>query len=321
MSAVEPESHRGVHHYRIPASRHHAPPSHRSSSRHSTLPSDVSDVEEDGIGMLSDIADSSSWPGVTTLIYSGRNKIDLKPQSKHIKELLRVAVEEFRGDLFFVCTFPKLSTKVTMLHQVLRRAARALDLPQEICTRLKEDPEYNEALGAVPWARVSEWRAPLKDKAFAAINTQYGSTPDALSALLHEHGYIYPGDPLKPRKNKQPYEHAAFVLLLRDFYFTKNDEDDSTEMPDSMIASVAASIHSSLKDRQNGLSSPSVFSADAVSDIYETHMLVLEGLKATHRHALKVKLYNDVMASIQPSVSAHAQANAALACINLSAIE
>lgn len=174
MSAVEPRSHHDIHYrsssrqrtpssrhrtpssrHRTPSSRHRTPSRHRSqssrrsSSHHSPLPSDVSDLEKDDIEMLSDIDNSSSWPKITTLIYSARNKIDLKPQSKHIQDLLRVAVEEFRGDLFFDCTFPNLATKVTMLRQVLRRSARMLDLPQEIRTRLKQDQDYNDALGAV----------------------------------------------------------------------------------------------------------------------------------------------------------------------------
>lgn len=160
MSAAESKlSHDVRHHassrHRTTSSYHQTPSAHRSSSRHcsssrhSTLPSDVSDIGEDDLQMRSDVADSSSWPVITNLVYSGRNKIDLKPQSKHIKELLHMAVEEFRGDLFFLCTFPNLSTKTKMLRQVLRQSAKALDLPQEVRTRLKEDPEYNEALGAV----------------------------------------------------------------------------------------------------------------------------------------------------------------------------
>ncbi|KAF7971180.1 hypothetical protein HWV62_21934 [Athelia sp. TMB] len=219
-----------------------------------------------------------------------------------IQELLRVAVEEFR---------------VKMLHQVLLRAAEDLDLPKEIIKRLKKDPDYNEALGGVPWARVSDWRAPLKVKAFGSIHTQYGPdlSAEALAALLHQQSYIYPGDPVKDTlKRSQPYEHPASVEVLREFHFTslerrtgsksiaarypshfeKRDGEDSTEIPDAMIASVGAAIHSSLKDRQNDLFIPSAFSADAVADVYDTHMMILEGLKPHHRRALKVKLYKSV---------------------------
>ncbi|KAF7974190.1 hypothetical protein HWV62_13233 [Athelia sp. TMB] len=301
---------------RDPAKSHYRTPSnHRSVSRHNTPPSDA---DLDGYGfnddVFSDNTHNSHWPAITRLVYSSRNKIDLKPQSKPIKDLLHVAVEDFRGDIFFTCTFPNLTEKVKMLRTVLRQVAKKEDLPQEIIERLKKDPDYNEALGGVPWARVSDWRAPLKLKAFNSIHTNYGPdlSDELLAALLHDQSYIYPGDPMKGTlKGERPYEHPAFIEVLREFYFTvlerrsgsksiaaryasrfkRQDNDDAIEMPDAMIASVGAAIHSSLKDCQNGLSVPSAFAVDTVSDIYETHILILNGLKPAHCHALKAKLY------------------------------
>ncbi|KAF7972501.1 hypothetical protein HWV62_17872 [Athelia sp. TMB] len=309
------QHHKQSSRYCTPSLRHRSPPSRPSSSSRRHSPSEDTHLDEQDVEMLSDNGNSSPWPRVTHLVYSGRNKIDLKPQSKHIKELLHASVEEFRGDLFFVCTFPDLERKVKMLRKVLLRVADELDLPQEICTRLEKDPDYNEALGGILWARVSDWRAPLKVTAFTVTHSHYGSTADELAALIREQSYIYPGDPSKGTlKDGQPYEHPAFIEILRKFYFTalerrtgsksiavrypsrfmRNDADESPEMADSMIASVAAAIHWSLKDRQSGLVLPSPFAADVVSDIYQTHILILKGLPAAHRHALKAKLYTEV---------------------------
>lgn len=134
---------------RTPSSHYRTPPYQHSSSGYQDSPSDDAGLGEGDIEMPSESEDGPQWPRITELVYSGRNKIDLKPQSKHIKELLRLAVDEFRADLFFICTFPGLEKRVKMLRKVFLRVAEELELPQEICARLEQDPDYNEALAGV----------------------------------------------------------------------------------------------------------------------------------------------------------------------------
>lgn len=97
---------------------------------------------------ISDGETSSLWSQGTNLVYSGRNKIDLKPQSPRIRELLKLAIHDFQGRLFFANTFPNQMDKASMLRQTLRGAAKVLHL-NDIRTRLKNDADYCETLGSI----------------------------------------------------------------------------------------------------------------------------------------------------------------------------
>ncbi|KAJ6459243.1 hypothetical protein C8R45DRAFT_1221410 [Mycena sanguinolenta] len=163
--------------------------------------------------------------------------------------------------------------------------------------------------------------------------------PFALDALLNSAYNLELPDPVDLRTGKRgddvvdttkPYMTAGIHSTLLIAFFKgspsvaskyselfETNKDGRKELQASMVALGGTAVHSSLNDDRSGHHVQSKFEGNAVQEIYDTHILVLDRLRAKGSTVL-VDLYDVMVAESRlGSIAAKPMAMEALALLNL----
>ncbi|EJF55361.1 hypothetical protein DICSQDRAFT_176032 [Dichomitus squalens LYAD-421 SS1] len=96
------------------------------------------------------------------------------------------------------------------------------------------------------------------------------------------------------------------------------------EMPMAMVALVGAAIHAALSEWKTGVHKPKPFSADAVADAYNEHIILLTGIKNKNLrayHAMMHRLYREASGITPVPVQAIATGGDALEHIDFEGMD
>ncbi|KAH9941882.1 uncharacterized protein BXZ73DRAFT_41778 [Epithele typhae] len=105
----------------------------------------------------------------------------------------------------------------------------------------------------------------------------------------------------------RPYQHPCIAAVLRAVFFsgassyavrhptifvsTRPDRLEEREIPIPMLALVCTAIHVSLSEWRQGTHKTSPFTADAYLDVYNEHVLLLNGIKDNNVRAFHTTMH------------------------------
>ncbi|KAN0128901.1 hypothetical protein V8E53_013274 [Lactarius tabidus] len=266
------------------------------------------------------------------------NKDCLRNQPQLLRMIIRATINRVAADLVFDTAYCPVDGLVTYFRHALWRSARTLNLA-DYAKRFEQDVEFGKAFGQVLNGRVSIFRGQVKRNAANKVEGYYQllcGAPgiDQIKVLCKGSKYIYPSkkgpDGQDLIESSKPFAHPAIIALLRDtflvsvrggsfatrnqarFMLSLDSRPKELEIPRSMLALVATSIHSALDDHANGVLRKTDFNADIYEDVYLTHMTFLAHIREeslTKYHRMMAGLY-----ATASTISCAAPRNVFVAC-------
>ncbi|KAJ7709097.1 hypothetical protein B0H14DRAFT_3172540 [Mycena olivaceomarginata] len=266
-----------------------------------------------------------------------------------VERTVQLGIDFYLGYYLFKIAFPGTEQKNIFAKDALLNSAFTLRL-LDVMERIKTDITYRNLLTPLLHGRASSFRLKAKNASDATVMANYalqGNAEARTGFLITGMRYIYPlsPGPVDPRTGKRgddvvdttmPYMAAGIrsTLLLAFFKSSpsvadkyselfETNKDGRKELPASMAALGGTAVHSSLNEHRTGHHVQSKFEGNAVQEIYDTHILLLDTLRAKGSTVL-ADLY-DIMhftmfisaGSRLGSVAAKPMAMEALALLNL----
>ncbi|KAJ7312315.1 hypothetical protein DFH08DRAFT_1044818 [Mycena albidolilacea] len=296
----------------------------------------ISDSDDDGI----QVVDSSS---IEIVFRPEDGKVTLKMQHSRVERTVQLGIDFYLGYYLFKITFPGTEQKNIFAKDALLNSAFKLRL-FDVMERIKTDTTYRNLLTPLLHGRASSFRLKAKNASDATVMANYalqGNAEVRTGFLITGMRYIYPSSPgpVDPRTGKRgddvvdttmPYMAAGIrsTLLLAFFKGSpsvadkyselfETNKDGRKELPASMAALGGTAVHSSLNEHRTGHHVQSKFEGNAVQEIYDTHILLLDTLRAKGSTVL-ADLYDIMVAGSRlGSVAAKPMAMEALALLNL----
>ncbi|KAJ7810912.1 hypothetical protein B0H14DRAFT_3151027 [Mycena olivaceomarginata] len=301
----------------------------------------ISDSDDDGI----QVVDSSS---IEIVFRPEDGKVTLKMQHSRVERTVQLGIDFYLGYYLFKIAFP--GTERSLKFRLYTPALGCHGKDQT-------DITYRNLLTPLLHGRASSFRLKAKNASDATVMANYalqGNAEARTGFLITGMRYIpvvtwgrrLPVQlPVDPRTGKRgddvvdttmPYMAAGIrsTLLLAFFKGSpsvadkyselfETNKDGRKELPASMAALGGTAVHSSLNEHRTGHHVQSKFEGNAVQEIYDTHILLLDTLRAKGSTVL-ADLY-DIMhftmfisaGSRLGSVAAKPMAMEALALINL----
>ncbi|KAI0746221.1 hypothetical protein C8Q80DRAFT_1121117 [Daedaleopsis nitida] len=229
--------------------------------------------------------------------------LSLTAQHPHIVGTVRRSFTLMERELLFVNAFPDAVGRFRFVAKAMQTAAGDLGhlgLKQCLCT----DEDFLRALIPLTNQRASTFRGVVKKITDSSVVAFYELKPGQCTAkidfLLEWLVYIYPhtfkvGDGQSLVSYAKPYQHNIVEHALRTCFFdgthspaareahrfssVLDDRPDEKEVPLAMLALVATAIHASLTEWKSGAHKTIPFSADMYLDVYNEHVITLNGIK------------------------------------------
>ncbi|KAF8172628.1 hypothetical protein K438DRAFT_1981476 [Mycena galopus ATCC 62051] len=270
----------------------------------------ISDDDDDPV----EIVNTSS----IQIVVRDDGKVTLKQQHPRVEKTTQLAVDFYLGYYLFKISFPGTEEKNAFARDALFNAAYALNLA-DIMEKIQTDTAYCDRLAPLLHGRVSSFRLKAKGAADATVMANYGlhgHTEARVTFLITGMRYIYPlsSGPIDPRTGnhgddmvdtQRPYMSAGIRSTLLHAFFKGSPSAAST------------AVHSSLNEYRTGHHVQSKFEGNSVQEIYDTHILLLDTLRAKESTVL-ADLYDILAAETRMgSVAAKPMAMEALALLNL----
>ncbi|KAJ7882069.1 hypothetical protein B0H14DRAFT_3857638 [Mycena olivaceomarginata] len=203
----------------------------------------ISDSDDDAV----QVVDSSS---IEIVFRPEDGKVTLTMQHSRVERTVQLGIDFYLGYYLFKIAFPGTEQKNIFALDALLNSAFTLRL-SDVMERIKTDTTYRNLL------------TPL-------------DTEGRTGFLITGMRYIYPSSPgpVDPRTGKRgddvvdttmPYMAAG----IRSTHGQK-------KLPASMVALGGTAVHSSLNEHRTGHHVQSKFEGNAVQEIYDTHILLLD---------------------------------------------
>ncbi|EPQ54138.1 hypothetical protein GLOTRDRAFT_139522 [Gloeophyllum trabeum ATCC 11539] len=275
--------------------------------------------DEDEAGILTPGV-ALQGPTPTDLIFNERGRVNLSDQSDDVKAVTREAIKGVAKYLAFTDAFPEIGGRIVLSRDCLVTAARGNPRYQPILLRLVNEEGYARSLSRIPDGRISTSRRNAYNVGCNHVVGSYGLTPGSaceklVVGLLKSQKYIFPGDGLDRLRKTEPYKNPAILAILSALYFSGSGAlgmkhpdlftstsltDPAPEIPISMVALVATTIHNALMEWQSGKRQAREFSALNCGDVYRTHVEILEKIKVKAPgffHQMMVDIYRRARAA------------------------
>ncbi|KAJ6468790.1 hypothetical protein C8R45DRAFT_1167428 [Mycena sanguinolenta] len=311
--------------------RQHVKKEHQSSSDIIS----ISDSDDDTVPVIN----ASS----IQIVFRPDGKVTLKSQHSRVERTVQLGIDFYLGYYLFKLAFPGTEQKNAFALDALLNSAYNLEL-LDVMEKIRADTMYRNFLTPLLHGRVSSFRLKVKNASDATITGNYalqGNMEARISFLITAMRYIYPlsPGPVDLRTGKRgddvvdttkPYMTAGIHSTLLIAFFKgspsvaskyselfETNKDGRKELPASMVALGGTAVHSSLNEHRSGHHVQSKFEGNAVQEIYDTHILVLDKLRAKGSTVL-ADLYDVMVAESRlGSVAAKPMAMEALALLNL----
>ncbi|KAI9429942.1 hypothetical protein BJY52DRAFT_1200336 [Lactarius psammicola] len=239
----------------------------------------------------------------TDLIFAdGSTKLMLTNQRPLIRVIVQDAIENLRASLLFQNAFPDANVAFTLTRDALGVAAENHKPGGAIVQwRLQADDEYMARLVSLPRARISHFRAEVKERCNAVSVAAFfaiGSAPEIAQVVQRQlsiYTYTFPiafggMGANGPVRRSQPYRNDRIIAVIRDLYFSGGSTSFAArfehlfptyqgangvvnrEVPIPMVALVATALYATLYEWRTGEQQSMEFSANAYMDVYLGHV-------------------------------------------------
>lgn len=195
-----------------------------------------------------------AWEGrfhpSTQLVYSPKREVRLTDQQLHIAALMRDSANHVAAFVAFNCALQESPERTKQQQEIILQ--RAIALGEEYMTivqRLKADYHYMKVFTDFVEQRNSNLRSVMKSFSDANIVAEYGlvkgQCAPLVAALIHDHGYVYPGDITGKYDGSKPCYRDLIIQMLRKFFFHSTPQKPSvaTQFPERFVSSVRYMEH------------------------------------------------------------------------------
>ncbi|KAF8265157.1 hypothetical protein EI94DRAFT_1804796 [Lactarius quietus] len=265
------------------------------------------------------VTEPPTWPPCTDLT--------LIKTAKVIRKVITNSFEGLQASLLFENAFLDPVLSVSFIREALITSASvhgpsAADMQLQLVI----DIEYLNKIVPVPCARMSHFRAEVKEACSALIFPILTAmvAPVAIASFVQDqlsnYNYTFPKAPKgighgNLVMHSKPYRNEHLIRIICDEYFTspsagkmsfatwfkylfQNIEDDGAtvyKVPIPMVALVATAMYATLYEWRTGHQQHSEFSANTYLDIYKGHVNTLQLIK-DHRygafHTTMLEIYS-----------------------------
>ncbi|KAI9440516.1 hypothetical protein H4582DRAFT_2074300 [Lactarius indigo] len=278
----------------------------------------------------------STWPSNTDLSFApGSTRLMLTAQRPLIRAVIQEAIENVRAAMLFNDAFPNLNRAFTFIRDALISAAYSYGpVASMLYKRLMEDDEYLARIIPLPRARISLFRAEVRERCNAITLPTFlamASREEIIESVRHQlsnYNYTFPtvGLPRATRRlerRTRPYRNDRIITVIRELYFTggntsfaarfphffayteSGDRENRREVPIPMVALVATALYATLYEWRTGEQQVTEFSASAYLDVYNGHINTLHQIKERRSGAFRAmmsEIYTQASAAVDVGV-------------------
>ncbi|KAH9083699.1 hypothetical protein EDB83DRAFT_2669654 [Lactarius deliciosus] len=242
------------------------------------------------------------WPVETNMCLSSPTKAKLRDQTE-------------------IHAFPDLLLANKFIQEALITASLNTNDADDIHVRLFMDRLYCSQMSILPRARISVFRADVKERCVAATTLLLGAhdlsaVTDLVKRLLTDFNYIFPrrnvnGNILVGSPHlSHPYHSSIIISVIQDLYFSGNkpfvtrhqdqfpfrqgtEGDVIWEVPKAMVGLVATAYYATLSEWGTGKRRQQDFTANIYLDAYNSHVNSLIDIEKNRK-----VFYHNMMAEI-----------------------
>ncbi|KAN0130461.1 hypothetical protein V8E53_011724, partial [Lactarius tabidus] len=302
----------------------------------------VTPSSSEGIGpMSSNSAEPGSpvcrgWPAETDLSVPSSGRMKLREQSQVIRDAIMASFPFLHASIVVVHAFPDALLTMTFITRALVDGISHTPNATHIRSRMLNDHVYLSKIAQLPRARISIFRAEVKERCVAAVAllVNIHDTPTLIADLIEKqlndnYNYIFPrrsatGHILSaPPHRGQPYCSTVIISVLCDLFFTgpvpfvTQHQDlfplscgtkgaTYREVPKPMVALIATGYYAALKEWSTGEHKHHDFTANTYLDVYKGHIQSLsqiESLKTGSYHRMMANIYRFASSTSIPALA------------------
>ncbi|KAN0141831.1 hypothetical protein V8E53_000293 [Lactarius tabidus] len=273
--------------------------------------------------------------GTDLCFVPGTTRILLNSQHPVIYMVITEAIENIQHSLLFTDAFPDLTRAAEFIRDgLLTGAVRQGAAGAAIHKRLREDEDYLSAITPLPRARISIFRAEVKEccnmittATFLAMLSQ--ERTQTVEEQLSNYNYTFP----KVLKNfghgtlvmrSRPYRNDWIITVIRDLYFNgghmsfanryrylfpRRELSDNVlqyEVPMPMVALVATVLYAVIYEWRMGKQQIADFSTNSYLDVYRGHIDTMKEIldkRSGAFHAMMADIYSQASSSSESAIS------------------
>ncbi|KAI9431931.1 hypothetical protein H4582DRAFT_2084387 [Lactarius indigo] len=262
-------------------------------------------------------------------------RLMLTAQRPLIRAVIQEAIENVRAAMLFNDAFPNLNRAFTFIRDALISATYSYGpVASMLYKRLMEDDEYLARIIPLPRARISLFRAEVRERCNAITLPTFlamASREEIIESVRHQlsnYNYTFPtvGLPRVTRRlerRTRPYRNDRIITVIRELYFTggntsfaarfphffayteSGDRENRREVPIPMVALVATALYATLYEWRTGEQQVTEFSASAYLDVYNGHINTLHQIKERRSGAFRAmmsEIYTQASAAVDVGV-------------------
>ncbi|KAI9429385.1 hypothetical protein H4582DRAFT_2089337 [Lactarius indigo] len=292
-----------------------------------------------------------TWPSNTDLSFApGSTRLMLTAQCPLVRAVIQEAIENVRAAMMFNDAFPNLARAFTFIRDALITAAYSYGpVASMLHKRLMEDDEYLVRIVPLPRARISLFRAEVRERCNAItlpIFLAMASREEIIESVRHQlsnYNYTFPTMGL-PRVNRRlerrtrPYRNDRIITVIRDLYFTggntsfaacfphffayteSSDRENRREVPIPMVALVVTALYATLYEWRTGEQQVTEFSASAYLDVYNGHINTLRQIKERRSGAFRAMM-SEIYTQASVAVDVGAGSSVPIAALDFEDLE
>ncbi|KAI9432635.1 hypothetical protein BJY52DRAFT_1199059 [Lactarius psammicola] len=247
------------------------------------------------------------WPVETDLVFRSKSgKIRLTEQNLTVRATIAFAFGHLHASIIFQHAFPDALVVTKFIRQALLDASSEILAAKGVQVRILNDDSYFRTISTLPRARISIFRAEVKDSCVAAVSRlNFQNSPSIVVGLIEKHlkdfNYIYPRRTNNsawsaPANVGRPYRSLVIISVIRELYLLEtstffvcnkhlfphhpgNDEEPIYEVPKVMVALVATGFYAALHEWSTGERKHIDFTANMYLDVYNCHINALEKIE------------------------------------------
>ncbi|KAH9168126.1 hypothetical protein EDB89DRAFT_2074246 [Lactarius sanguifluus] len=258
------------------------------------------------------------WPAETEIrSIPGSNHVILTIQGTLLRTVIQDAFENLRAAMLFQNAFPDGALTLSYIRDALITAARQCGpAAASIYTRLLNDTDYFAKIVPLPRARISLFRAEVKERCNVIAATAVVGLPTStqiaryIQDQLSNYNYTFPGISRGPGqgvlvRRLKPYRNMQIVDAVRSSFFSGGNSSFATrfkylfpsskthdlvtvyEVPIPMVALAATALYAALYEWRTGEQQIAEFSTNSYLDVYLGHVNTLELIREKRSSAFR----------------------------------
>ncbi|EKM48841.1 uncharacterized protein PHACADRAFT_202332, partial [Phanerochaete carnosa HHB-10118-sp] len=156
---------------------------------------------------------------ITALVLNAKGQLNLSSQQQSVTRVMNRFHEECIADAAFNCGIYPVSLRVPSQLDLLIGAATIEDVP-EIAAKVMADRDYAAKIIASGEQRVVLIRGNLKGLCKSSVPKEPGHASIESGALVHDLGYIFPGDIMGRVDGSAPFKRPIFAEIIKETFFS-----------------------------------------------------------------------------------------------------